>query len=74
MNHDEVVEFQLASNPTTGFGWVFDVSSANDLYSLESEYIEDPNTAGLLGVGGMLNVRIKSNQIDGTAPLKAYYT
>jgi len=71
MNHDEVAELvELYLNPTMGLGWVFDVSSANGLYSLETEYIEDPNPE----YGGSLKVYIKSNQIDGTAPLKAYYT
>jgi predicted secreted protein len=46
----QTVSITLDSNPTTGFSW--QVSQSEELFSAETNYVEDKHEEGLVGVGG----------------------
>ena len=46
----QTVSITLDSNPTTGFSW--QVSQSEELFHVETEYIEDKHEEGMVGVGG----------------------
>ena len=55
------VSITLDSNPTTGFSW--QVSQSEELFSVETNYVEDKHEEGLVGVGGKETITL--------TPLKA---
>lgn len=57
----QTVSITLDSNPTTGFSW--QVTQSEELFSVETEYVEDDHTEGMTGVGG--------KEIITLTPLKA---
>ena len=57
----QIVSITLDSNPTTGFSW--QVSQSEELFSVETNYVEDEHEEGLVGVGGKETITL--------TPLKA---
>ena len=57
----QTVSFSLDSNPTTGFRW--QVSQAEELFTVETVYTENEHDPGMVGVGGTETVTL--------TPLKA---
>ena len=49
---NEVVEIQVAGNPTTGYQWTALMSENSTLKLLGDKYIEDEHKEGMAGVGG----------------------
>ena len=57
----QTVSITLDSNPTTGFSW--QVAQSEELFSVETNYVEDEHEEGLVGVGGKETITL--------TPLKA---
>ena len=57
----QTVSITLDSNPTTGFSW--QVSQSEELFSVETNYVEDKYEEGMVGVGGKETITL--------TPLKA---
>ncbi|MBR4474691.1 MAG: protease inhibitor I42 family protein [Oscillospiraceae bacterium] len=57
----QTVSITLDSNPTTGFSW--QVAQSEELFSVETNYVEDEHEEDLVGVGGKETITL--------TPLKA---